>query len=162
VPASHAVSSFSGAPQNDLLDEKRGDQVAVNAKKFIYAAYINRIKRLVNYYWKQNVDNLPSSVRLAKPRYRTEVNAVLNRDGMLEIIEVTHESGSGELDDCVVRAFRLAGPFPNPPAGLVEKDGRVYLPDMDFTVTLGQAQNQYQGIDPRAGVQFPGILKAPR
>lgn len=162
VPTSHSQAAFSGAPQNDLIDEKRGELVAVNAKKFIYAAYINRIKRLVNYYWKQNVDNLPSSTRLAKPRYRTEVNAVLNRDGLLEMIEVTADSGSGELDDCVVRAFRVAGPFPNPPAGLVEKDGRVYLPDMDFTVVLGQAQNQYQGIDPRAGVQFPGILKAPR
>lgn len=162
VPASHTQATFSGAPQNDLLDEKRGDEVAVNAKEFIYAGYLNRIRRLVNFYWKQNIDNLPSSVRLAKPRYRTEVNAVLNRDGMLELIEVTHESGSEELDDCVVRAFRVAGPFPNPPEGLVEKDGRVYLPDMDFTLNLGQAANPYQGIDPRAGVQYPGILKSPR
>jgi hypothetical protein len=29
-------------------------------------------------------------------------------------------------------------------------------------VQVGQAQANYQGIDPRSGVQFPGILKAPR
>ena len=71
-------------------------------------------------------------------------------------------SGSDPLDDAVVRAFRLAGPFPNPPEGLVQKDGRVYLPEMDFTVQIGTAKAQYQGIDPRAGVQYPGILKSPR
>lgn len=162
VPASHSEARLSGAPQNDLLDERLGDEVAVNAKEFVYAAYLNRIRRLVNYYWRQNVDNLPGSVRLVKPRYRTVVHAVLDADGALELIEVTTESGEPVVDDCLVRAFRLAAPFPNPPAGLVESDGRVYLPAMDFTLTLQQAQNQYQGIDPRAGVQYPGLLKAPR
>ena len=38
----------------------------------------------------------------------------------------------------------------------------LYLDDFDFVVVLSQARNQYQGIDPRAGVQFPGILKSPR
>lgn len=162
VPSSHSEARLAGAPQNDLLDEKLGDEVAVNAKEFLYAAYLNRIRRLVNFYWRQNVDNLPASTRLVKPRYRTVVHAVLNADGALELIEVTYESGEPTVDDCLVRAFRLAAPFPNPPAGLVESDGRVYLPSMDFTLTLTQAHNQYQAIDPRAGVQYPGLLKAPR
>ena len=77
-------------------------------------------------------------------------------------MEVVVASGSEELDDAVVRAFKLAGPFPNPPEGLIESDGRVYLPDMDFTVQFRIGRSQYQGIDPRAGVQYPGILKSPR
>ena len=87
---------------------------------------------------------------------------VLDSQGGLDTLEVVHESGSDPLDDCVVRAFKLAGPFPNPPEGLIEKDGRVYLPTMDFTVELTIARAQYQGIDPRAGVQFPGLQKSPR
>ena len=94
--------------------------------------------------------------------YRTDIKAILNADGALEYIEVTDASGSEPLDDAVVRAFKVAGPFPNPPDGLLEKDGRVYLPDMGFTVQLGVARARYEGIDPRAGVQFPGILKSPR
>jgi TonB family protein len=94
--------------------------------------------------------------------YTTDVKSILNAHGALEYIEITRESGSPELDDAVVRAFRVAGPFPNPPAGLIEKDGRVYLPDMGFTVQLGVARARYEGIDPRAGIQFPGILKSPR
>ena len=162
VPSSHAESRLAGAPSNDLLDERLGSEVAVNAKEFIHAAYLNRIRRLVQYYWRQNVDNLPSSTRLSKPRYRTVVHAVLNADGALEYIEVTSESGEPVVDDCLVRAFRLAAPFPNPPAGLVESDGRVYLPSFDMTLVLTRAAAQYQAIDPRAGVQYPGLLKAPR
>jgi protein TonB len=160
--SSQTTSQLSGAPQNDLLREKRGEATQLNTKEYLYAGYLQRIRRLVNFYWQQNIDNLSSSVRLSRPMYTTDVKSILNAHGALEYIEITRESGSPELDDAVVRAFRVAGPFPNPPAGLIEKDGRVYLPDMGFTVQLGVARARYEGIDPRAGIQFPGILKSPR
>lgn len=164
VPSSHMSSALAGAPQNDLLDEERGDAVALNTKEYLFAGYLNRIRRLVNFFWQQNLDNLSrsASARLVKPRYTTSVHVILDGYGALEYIEVVSESGSPELDDALVRAYRLAGPFPNPPEGLIEKDGRVYLPTMNWTVAVGRASMRYQGIDPRAGVQFPGILKSPR
>lgn len=162
IPSSSRTASLSGAPQNDLLNEEVGDRVDLNTTQYPYASYIERIRRQVNYWWQQNLDNLPSSVRLARDSYTSEVEVILNADGALEHISVSKPSGSPELDDCVVRAFRLAAPFENPPAGLVKPDGRVYLPEFDFTVQLSAARLQYEGIDPRAGVQFPGILKAPR
>lgn len=164
VPAAHMASQIAGAPQNDYLKEEKGEQVNLNTKEYLYASYWKRIRRLVGFYWEQNLDNMPSSAHrtLARSSYTTTVKYVLNSDGALDYIEVTDESGSGELDDCVVRAFRVAGPFPNPPEGLIEKDGRVYAPDSGFTVQMSTARAQYQGIDPRAGVQFPGILKSPR
>jgi hypothetical protein len=162
VPSSSTMSVLAGAPQNDRLDVKRGTSTALNSKEFKYASYLLRIRRLVNFYWNQNLENLPSSVRLARPEYTTRVSAILDGNGVLETVDVTAESGSPELDDCVIRAFKVAGPYSNPPVGLVEKDGRIYLPDMGFSVVLGMAQMRYEGIDPRAGVQFPGILKSPR
>jgi len=160
--ASSSTSSLAGAPQNDLLDEKRGKETNLNTREMVGATYLNHIRRLVNYYWQQNLDNLPASVRLARPRYRTVVVVVLDGSGALESLEVTESSGSDPLDDAVVRAFRVAGPFPNPPEQLVARDGRVYLPTMSWTVELGQGRPAYQGVDQRANVQFPGILKAPR
>lgn len=164
VPSAVLRSVLQGAPQNDRLDEKRGDATQLNTNEFLYTAYLNRIRRLVNFYWNQNLDNLPASVRLVKPEYTTTVHAVLDAEGILESIAVAEEGGSGsrELDDAVVRAFRVASPFENPPEGLIGDDGYVRLPEMAFTVSLGHAQMQFQGIDPRAGVQFPGILKSPR
>lgn len=162
VPASHAATDIRGAPQNDLLDVEVGDQVALNAKEYLYAGYLNRIRRLVNFYWEQNLDNLPRGTPLAKSSYTTAVEVVLTSTGALEHVSVSKASGADVMDDCVVRAFQMAEPFPNPPDGLIEKDGRVYLPPMSFTVRLGQARMRYSGIDPRAGVQFPGLMKSPR
>lgn len=160
--ASSSRQDLRGAPQNDLLDEKVGAALALNTREFFAADYMKRIRRAVNFYWKQNLDNLPSSVRLGKPRYSTVVEVVLTADGVVESIAVVDESGSVPIDDCVVEAFRIAGPFDNPPAQLIKRDNRVYLPTFDFEVSVGHAQMQYGGVDPRAGVQFPGIMNAPR
>lgn len=161
VPASTTAQDLSGAPNNDLIDAPKDDRLALNTKAWLGASYINRIKRLVNFYWSQNLDNLPPSVRLSRPSYTTGVYVVLDGDGALQEIEVTRKSGVGPLDNAVVEAFKIAGPFPNPPQQLIAKDGRVYLPDFNFTVEVGQARSRYSGVDPRQGVRFPGILKSP-
>ena len=117
---------------------------------------------MMNFYWNQNLQNLPVAARsgLDRPSYETLVHVILDDAGSLENIEISRSSGSRALDDAVVRAFRIAGPFPNPPEQLVSVDGRVYLPDFDFNVQMGQANARYQGVDPRSSVRFPGILKA--
>ena len=164
VPASHRASVFTGAPNNDLLDLPIAERLALNTHKIQFAGYLNRIRRLVNFYWNQNLQNLPASAqaRLDRPSYETLVNVILDDSGALESVEITRTSGSRYLDAAVVRAFRIAGPFPNPPVQLVASDGRVYLPDFDFNVRMGQARAHYQGVDPRSGVRFPGILKSSR
>ncbi len=162
VPASSRESQRAGAPNNDLLDVAVGDRTQLNTREMVGAGYINRIRRLVNFYWKQNLDNLPRSVILARPTYTTAVDVILDGNGAVERIDVSLKCGADPLDAAVVDAFRIAGPFPNPPPQLVERDGRIYLPDMQFTVELGQARATYQGVDPRAGVRFPGLLNAPQ
>jgi hypothetical protein len=159
VPASHSTQSVAGAPNNDLLDEEKGAAVNLNTNEFLFANYLNRIRRLVNFYWQQNLDNLPPGAMITKSQYETEVDVVLTAHGALAGIAVTGESGSPAIDGCVVEAFEMAGPFPNPPQQMVGPDGQVHLPDFGFTVRVGQARNNFQGVDPRAGVQFPGILK---
>ena len=162
VPTGSGEQRLSGSPSNDLVDEELGRGMNVNTREILYAGYINRIKRIVSFYWNQNLDNLPNSVRLTRARYDTVVYVVLDDMGALQSIEVTDRCGEAALDQAVVQAFRVAGPFPNPPEQLIAKDGRVYLEDMGFTVQVGGASRApYVGIDPRSGVQYPGILKAP-
>lgn len=162
VPASHSEQRIAGAPNNDLLDVEVGQATLLSTKEFAYAAYMNTIRRLVSFYWQQNLDNVPGTIRLAKSSYLTVVKVELASDGSLYSIRVTEECGSPPLDNAVVEAFRIAGPFPPPPDGLVDADGIARLINFGFTVNIGQARASYLGIDPRAGVQFPGILKSPR
>ncbi|MFM2160518.1 MAG: hypothetical protein RLZZ383_30 [Pseudomonadota bacterium] len=162
VPASHAASALAGSPQNDWIDAKIGDQLAINAREYVYAGYLDRIRRMINEVWVACIDAVPESERLERPRYTTEADVLLDSVGALEAIEIGRPSGSDKLDACVVTAFRLAGPFPNPPDGLIGADGLVALPRFGFIVTVSQATMTFPGIDPNAGVMFPGILKSPR
>ena len=161
VPSSHAMSALSGAPNNDLLDLEAARRLALNTQKIQFAGYLNRIRRLVNFYWSQNVKNMPNSARatLRRPTYHTSVFVVLSDDGVLESIEIIRGSGSRHMDHAAERAFHLAGPFPHPPAELLAPDGRVYLPDFEFTVNVGSGGGAARVLDARAGVQFPGLLK---
>lgn len=102
--------------------------------------YLARIRRQVNYYWSQNIDRISPSVQLPGPVYETAVKVTLDRNGALDSIVVTHYSGNSAVDECVPNAFKLAGPFPNPPAEMIGEDGLVHLPDFDFTVRIGQPQ----------------------
>ena len=42
-------------------------------------------------------------------------------------VQVLEDSGLRDLDEAAVDAFREAAPFPNPPQGIVEKDGTVKI-----------------------------------
>lgn len=161
VPSSHSSAAYAGAPNNDLLDLPAARRLALNTQKIQFAGYLNRIRRLVNFYWNQNIKNMPMSARaqLRHPAYHTIVFAILDDSGALESIEITKTSGSGHMDRAVEKAFHIAGPFPHPPADLIAQDGRVYLPDFEFTVHLSRPTGSHRGLDARAGVQFPGILK---
>jgi len=162
VPGGSLSEPVAGSPNNDRVTERPDGALQLNTKELLGASYINRIRRLVNFYWKQNLDNLPSSVLLVKPEYTTVLHVVLDGNGAVEKLEILVESGSSPLDRAVTHAFEVAGPFPNPPEQLIAGDGRVDLPEMHWTVNVGQARAPYIGVDPRQGVQFPGILKAPR
>ena len=63
VPSSHSSASLAGAPNNDLLDLEAARKLALNTQKIQFAGYLNRIRRLVNFYWSQNVKNMPNSAR---------------------------------------------------------------------------------------------------
>ena len=60
----------------------------------------------------------------------TVLQVALQPDGSLKSVEVSRSSGVDFLDVEAVAAFRRAGPFPNPPRGLV--DGDTGLIDFPF------------------------------
>ena len=157
--AASSTENLSGAPSNDLLNENKSNRTELNAHAYKYASYMNQIRRLVNFYWQQQLDNLHEP--LYQQEYTTVVQVKLTPKGTLKTIEVTTSSGSSGVDSCVVKAFEMAGPYPEPPELLVQ-NGVVDLPDFGFTLQVSGPKMNYGGVDPRAGVRFPGILKAPR
>jgi len=120
---------YSGGPFNDWLkDVDESDATFLNAKEYRYASFFNRIKRSVSQYWN------PSEVILKYDPYGniygnkdrlTIVKVKIDASGSLKEIDVSQSSGVDFLDRVAVEAFKAAQPFPNPPKGLMDRNGEI-------------------------------------
>lgn len=152
-------SGRRGAPQNDYLQEKAGDATLLNSREFLYADYFNKIRRMVNFWWSQNLDNVgPGDMNqpINKPSYRTAVQPVLDQEGHLVSVALLKTCGVTAFDKAVLEAWKSAAPFPRPPDALVQ-DGQAQLIRFDFVLEITTGESRYSAIDPRANVRFPGI-----
>jgi TonB family protein len=131
--------ALGGGSVDHLEDIEHGDETALSAKKFVYAAFFNRLKRQVAQNWDPATvwrRRDPTGTVFGFKTRITEVRVSLSRNGDLAKIVVSSPSGVVELDDEAVRAFKSAGPFPNPPEGLIEKDNQITFA-FSFVFELG-------------------------
>ncbi len=111
-----------------LPDVDEGDVTALNTRASKYASFFNRVKNSVQEHWHAvDVHRMHDPYgRVYGVRDRiTIVSVTLNPDGTLDDIQVEKNSGVAFLDEVALRAFREAQPFPNPPRGLADADGRI-------------------------------------
>ena len=80
--SSSSYAQQAGAPNNDLLDEETAERLKLNAKAYPYAGYMNQIRRMVNFYWTQNIHNADGPFH--KLKYQTGVTVVITKDGLLK------------------------------------------------------------------------------
>ena len=124
-----AIVKGTGSPDY-IGDVDDGDGTALNAKKFKYASFFNRIKRDVAREWNPSlvyVRHDPSGNIYGVKDRITVVRIHLKRDGSLANLTLAQSSGAGFLDDEAMDAFRRAAPFVNPPPQLVEDDGQIHF-----------------------------------
>jgi TonB family protein len=122
-----------GSADNDYLkDVKDGDRTLLNTKEFVYFSYYKRIRERLEVAWNSRLrSTLEGYVyggrKLANDKnYVTALLVVLDANGKITAVKVLGASGTRELDDAAIGAFNEAGPFPDPPAGLV-KDGKIEI-----------------------------------
>ena len=123
-----------GSASNDYLKNvKDGDRTLLNTKEFVYFSYYRRIRERLEVAWNSKLrSTLDGYVyggrRLANDKnYVTGVIVVLDRNGKIVGVKVLQRSGARDLDDAAVGAFNDAGPFPDPPAGLVDQNGQIQI-----------------------------------
>lgn len=122
-----------GAPMNDhLKGVEEGDGTWLNTKAFKYASFFNRVKLKIAQRWhpdeaQQRYD--PTySIYGYQNRYTVISIELSGVDGRLNNAEVERSSGVDFLDREALSAVQLAAPFPNPPKGLAEDDGKIKFP----------------------------------
>lgn len=115
--------ALGGGSVDKLENVASGDKTALNTQQWKYASFFNRMKRRVAQHWHPNEVFLRAdphgNVYGFKDRV-TVLQITLDRTGAIRHLMAKKKSGADELDEEAMRAFRLAQPFPNPPAGLVD------------------------------------------
>ena len=109
-----------------------GDLTYLNTVEYKYYGFYHRIRQKLEQFWGRSIHEKAESILKEGRRIASEENLItalvvtLNEAG--EIVDVTIKGSSGvkELDDAAVESFNDAGPFPNPPKGLVQ-NGRVQI-----------------------------------
>lgn len=162
APVSHEHTRMAGSPSNDWIERDRSDVTALNTHETLYASWWNRVKQLVSFYADQTLANARSQVPLRAPHYTVVLTGLIGADGALNAIDIAEASGVPAFDEAIREAFVLAAPFPEPPPGAVGPDGNVHMDGFGFVITIGSAQVEMTGIDPRQNVQFPGLQTVPR
>lgn len=127
-------AASSGLAQNNdfVEDVPLGDMTNLNTTEFKYYGFYHRIRQKLEQYWGSSIQakarnlykagrRLPASENLI-----TAVQVVLDDRGRILEIKIEGTSGIRELDQAAIESFNKAGPFPNPPKGLLV-DGRAVI-----------------------------------
>lgn len=127
-------TSELSSTSNDNLEKIESDLMTrLNTKEYRYFGYYSRIKTQLNQWWVPKVQQKFTKMMRQGRTIASEENKitklviVLDITGHLVKVQVLGESGIKDLDDAAIEAFRSAAPFPNPPKGMVDKDGLVKI-----------------------------------
>lgn len=117
----------TGLAQNSdfIEDVPLGDMTNLNTTEFKYYGFYHRIRQKLEQHWgssiKDKAKNLYRSGRRmpASENLITSVSVTLNDHGQIVDMQIEGTSGVRELDQAAIESFNKAGPFPNPPKGLL-------------------------------------------
>jgi protein TonB len=103
-----------------------GDVTSLNTAEYKYYGFYHRIRQRLEQFWGQNIFQIAQKLlkqgrRIAgEDKLLTSLVVTLDAEGEITSVEIKGASGVSELDTAAVESFNQAGPFPNPPKGLVQ------------------------------------------
>lgn len=119
------VSGF--AKNNDYVEDiPLGDMTQLNTQEFKYFGFYDRIRQKLEQYWGQSLQDKAKAFYKSGRRMPAGVDSItslkvtLDNEGNIVHVEVHSTSGVREFDDAAIESFNKAGPFPNPPRGMIK------------------------------------------
>jgi TonB family protein len=112
---------------------KEGESTLLNTREYVFYGYFQRIRESLDRAWERSLREQLTKYfhrgrQLASEQdYMTQILVSLDSGGQVTRVQIIGASGTKDLDDAAVRAFNDAGPFPNPPKGLVDESGQVFV-----------------------------------
>ncbi len=133
-PGEQLVDNAGSATNDYLKDVKEGDRTMLSTKEFVYFGYYRRIRERLEVAWNSRLRSAMEGYMYggrhlaSNKNYVTGVVVVLDRTGTITAVQLMQASGAKDLDQAAVDAFNEAGPFPDPPSGLVDEKGEIRIP----------------------------------
>jgi TonB family protein len=121
------------AQNSDFIEDiPLGDVTQLNTQEFMFYGYYHRIRQRLEQHWGASLQE--SAERMYRTGRRlpansqriTGVSVVMDERGNIIDVRVQSASGVSELDEAAIESFNRAGPFPNPPQGMIQ-NGRVQI-----------------------------------
>jgi TonB family protein len=127
-------ANIGSLPQDYIKGLKESETTALNTKEYVFYGYFQRIRERLDRAWvpilRERIHKMYRSGRhlASEMDHTTRVVVTLNQKGEIIKVAVIGASGVMDLDDAAVRAFNQAGPFPNPPRGIIDAKGIIEIP----------------------------------
>ncbi len=128
-----AVSGTFGGPSDYVKGFKESDRTSLNTQEFVFFGYFQRIRERLDLSWNRSLkDQLGKLYKRGRTLasemdHVTQTVVTLNAEGAVIRVQIIGESGTEDLDSAAVEAFNQAGPFPNPPRGILNATGEVKI-----------------------------------
>lgn len=132
VAGSRGPGRGVSASNDHLLNVPLGDLTYLNTVEYKYYGFFHRIRQKLEQFWGRSIQEKAESIMKEGRRIASDENlttalvVILNTQGKITDIVIKGSSGIKELDDAAIESFNEAGPFPNPPKGLVQ-NGQVKI-----------------------------------
>ncbi len=138
LPYLNGTDAVLMSPSNDFLEDvKKGNETYLNTKKFLYAAYFNKMKSAVSRNWSPGtaiIVNDPMGTMYGRKDRFTKLRVFISSKGKLVKAKVITSSGVDFLDREAINAFKMAAPFAPPPEVLLNEDKQLEI-QFGFMVT---------------------------
>lgn len=120
-------------PQDYVRGLKESEHTALNTKEFVFFGYFQRIRERLDRAWaatlREHLYRMDRRGRhlASEMDHTTRTVVTLNSRGEIIRVRLVEESGTADLDEAAIDAFNQAGPFPNPPKGMVDTNGLIEI-----------------------------------
>ena len=128
-----------GVPSDYIKGLTESETTALNTREYVFFGYFQRIRERLDMAWsgllREQVEKVYRRGRqlASDHEYTTRTMVTLNDSGKVVRVQLIEASGAMDLDEAAVQAFNKAGPFPNPPQGLMAGNMTVEI-RWDFVV----------------------------
>lgn len=112
---------------------KEGETSALNTKEFVFFSYFERVRRQLDQTWQPMVRGQIERIYKAGRHLASQTDFVtrtlitINAKGEILRVQLLQASGAVDLDSAAVGALNKAGPYPNPPKGLLDENGNAQI-----------------------------------